>query len=288
MTNPQDCVCRETFFAPSVFRVAAATSGYEKHSGVPMKFCTIALCGAALAAFTLSAAAQESGGGTSGGAASSAPSAPAEQPAPPQTYTPPPPPPPPPPAYIPGGWYLGLGGGWDNRNNTQINDSLGNNGHLETNDNAIALGSFGYRLPQLPLRLEFEGGYTWHDINGFVENGTGFPAKGHANLGHALFNAVYDLPIAPRWALSVGAGAGAGFADYSTNVIAGSLNKNGFMWQGIGGISYHLAPNIDLFTDYRYRDAQTGTSVNVAGDNVRIHGITENAVVAGFRWYLEP
>jgi opacity protein-like surface antigen len=253
---------------------------------------TIALSGAALLACTLAAAAQPSGGATSGGATSSAPAAPpAEQPAPQQSYTPPPPPPeaPPQPVYVPGGWYLGLGGGWDGQNNINWQDTLGYSGSFKTNSNAIAIGSIGYRLPQLPLRFEFEGGYAWHSLSSVSENGATAPASGHSNLGSALFNAIYDIPVAPRWAISLGAGAGAGFSEQTIrSPFIGSLNKTGFMWQGIGGVSYAVAPNVDLFVDYRYRDAQTEGNVNVAGDIVHIHGISENAVLAGFRWYPQP
>ncbi|MGD0190909.1 MAG: outer membrane beta-barrel protein [Rhizomicrobium sp.] len=257
-----------------------------------MRITTSVLSAAALLAFTLAAAAQESGGAASGGATSSAPAAPpAEQPAPQQSYTPPPPPPeaPPPPAYVPGGWYVGLGAGWDGQNHINFNDSIGNTGNLQTSDGAIVIGSFGYRLPQLPLRFELEGGYTWHKINGLEADGTQFSASGNANLGHVLANAIYDIPIAPRWSISLGAGAGMGFADYTaTAPFTGSLNKSGFMWQGIGGITYAIAPNVDLFTDYRYRDAMTETSVDVGGDLVHLHAIKDNVVLAGVRWYLQP
>jgi opacity protein-like surface antigen len=252
---------------------------------------TMALSGVALLAFTLAAAAQESGGAASGGATSSAPAAqPAEPPPAQQTYMPPPPPPEaPPPAYIPGGWYVGLGAGWDGQNNINFNDSLGNSGNLQTNDGAIVVGSFGYRLPQLPLRFEVEGGYTWHKISGLESDGVQVSQGGHTNLSSALFNGVYDIPIAPRWAISVGGGAGIGFADYrASSPLSGDINKSGFMWQGIGGITYALAPNMDLFADYRYRDAQTETSVLVAGDTFHLHAIKENVGLVGLRWYVMP
>ncbi len=236
---------------------------------------------------TLSAAAQESGGATSGGATSSAPSAPPEQPAPQQTYTPPPPPPAP--EVVRGAWYVGLGGGWDGQNSISLSDSFGNTGKVSTNDGALLAGSLGYRFPAMPLRLEVEGGYTWHSLGQITINGSpATSASGHVNLGHVLFNAIYDVPIAPQWAISLGAGAGVGFGDYSmTAPFSGGLSKTGFMWQGIGGITYKWSPNLDLFVDYRYRDAQTGGDTPIAGGNVvHLHGITENAILAGFRWYM--
>jgi opacity protein-like surface antigen len=250
----------------------------------------IALSGAALLALTISAAAQQSGGSTSGGATTSAPP---EQPAPQPTYTPPPPPPAPmqPAAeYIPGGWYVGIGGGWDGMNNIKFNDDLGNSGDLQTNDNPIVVAALGYRFPASPFRVELEGGYDWHKLNRLDYDGASFAASGHANLGSALVNGIYDFQFAPRWALSLGAGVGAGFSDFSASTpVTLSSSKTDFMWQGIGGLSYGLAPNTDLFVDYRYRDAMTSGNVTGAGGGVvHVHDVTENVVLAGLRWYVSP
>lgn len=250
---------------------------------------TIALSGAALLAMTLTGFAQESGGAASGGATSSAPTAAPEQPAPQQTYTPPPPPPPAPTPIL-GGWYFGIGGGWDEQNGIKFNNfTTGDSGTVNTNDNALVIGSIGYRLPTLPLRLEVEGGYTWHDVH-TIDNAVGnFPASGHANLGHVLVNAVYDIPLGERWALSLGGGVGAAFTNYSidTGSISGSASNTNLMWQGIGGISYRLSPNMDLFADYRYRAANTSKDVTLNnGDLAKIHDTTENAVLVGLRWYM--
>jgi opacity protein-like surface antigen len=251
----------------------------------------IALSGAALLALTISATAQESGGAASGGATSSAPSSPPEQPAPQPTYTPPPPAAMPPTAeYIPGAWYLGLGAGWDEMSNINFNDNLGNSGDLKTNDNALVIGSIGYRFPASPFRVELEGGYDWHKLNQLDYNGVSVAASGHANLGSALVNGIYDFRFAPRWALSIGAGVGAGHTDFSatTPVVIGS-RKTDFMWQGIGGLSYSVSPNTDLFVDYRYRDAiSSGNVTGPSGNVFHVHDVTENVVLAGLRWYVTP
>jgi opacity protein-like surface antigen len=258
-----------------------------------MNIRTIALSGAAMLALTISAAAQESGGAASGGATSSAPSSPPAQQAPEQTYTPPPPAPPPPPMETGhGGWYLGLGAGWANLDNVKFNDNLGNTGAFNTNDGVIAVGALGYKLPTIPIRIELEGGYDWHGLSSIEVNGVSASASGHANLGHALVNGVYDIPIAPRWAISLGAGAGAAFTDFAGNTTGGltvSRNKTDFMWQGIGGITYNVSPDVDLFVDYRYRDAMTsGSFTTPGGDIIHVHNTSENVVLAGLRWYMQP
>jgi opacity protein-like surface antigen len=197
---------------------------------------------------------------------------------------------PPAPEYIPGGWYLGLGAGWSGMNNINFSDAHGNSGDASTNDSALVIGSIGYRFPASPFRLELEGGYDWHRLNQIDFDGVSHAGSGRANLGSALVNAIYDFPIAPRWAISVGAGAGAGFTDFSTGAPAEvNSTKTDFMWQGIAGISYSLAPNTDLFVDYRYRDAIPSGAVTTAdGDIIHLRHISENVALAGVRWYVTP
>jgi OOP family OmpA-OmpF porin len=191
------------------------------------------------------------------------------------------------PALAGDGWYLGLGAGWDSRNDVQITDPLGS-GTLSTNDNALVIGSIGYKFPDMPFRLEAEGGYDWHNLRQFDFNGVSIPASGHSNLGSALLNAIYDIPIADRWAISVGAGAGASFADTAINSpIATTSGDTHFMWQGIGGITYEVNPQIDLFVDYRYRDDMAAHNMSLPGGaSVHVGDATENAVLAGLRWYV--
>jgi len=234
-----------------------------------------------------SAAAQYSGGAASGGATSSAPAPVPEQP---------PPAPPPPPAYAPsppppelGGWYLGAAGGWDGQNDSRLTDSFGDLGTFKTDSGGLALGAIGYKFFGSPIRAEVEGGYTWHSVNGFELDGVSFPAGGHMNLGHVLVNGLYDIPVDDVWTISLGAGIGAGFENFHTNnpALSGKFSQSGFMWQAIGDVSYKVAPNMDMFVDYRYRDAViSNTQPLIGGGSVTVYGPSENAVVAGLRWYL--
>jgi outer membrane protein OmpA-like peptidoglycan-associated protein len=55
------------------------------------------------------------------------------------------------------------------------------------------------------------------------------------------------------------------------------------MWQAIGGIAYDVSYNVDLFAEYHYRDLRNGP--NDPAVPYAAHNLTENAVMAGFRWY---
>lgn len=194
------------------------------------------------------------------------------------------------------GFYIGLGSGWDGQNNMLVNEftpppALGT---VSSNDGAILAGTLGIKTPMIPIRLEFESGYDWHSISQFSSGGYTYGAAGHSNVASELINAIYDFPVGPGWNIYGGAGLGAGhvyFAPYLTdtgNQIA-HVDHWGFMWQAIGGISFEVAPDADLFIDYRYRDAMAKeiTYTPFYGP-VGSHGITENVVMAGVRFYLFP
>ena len=251
---------------------------------------TIVLAGTALLSLSATAAAQDqSGGVTSGGATSSAPSAPPQQPAPPPQEAPPPAPPPAT-EYVPGAWYFSLAGGWDGQNSIAVDNSAIGSGRLKTDNGPIVLGAIGYKFPTFPVRLELEAGYDWHSMSNLEFNGvTRGSVSGHVHLGSALVNAIYDIPLGSNWAVSLGAGAGAGFSNYHVTVpIVQDYSKNGFMWQGIAGISYGISPQADIFLDYRYRNAMTSGSFINGGNVITVHDISENAVLAGLRWRFGP
>jgi opacity protein-like surface antigen len=200
------------------------------------------------------------------------------------------------PAMAGDGFYIGLGAGWDGQNNIQVDQFLPPpaTGTLTTDDGLIVAGSLGYKLPEIPIRLEFESGYDWHKISTFNTGGTSFAAGGHANVASELFNAIYDFPVAPGWNIYGGGGAGLGhvwFApfDAATGDQIAFTDKWGFMWQGIVGTSFELAPDAEVFVDYRYRDAEAKAITNtpVFGP-VGSHSITENVVMAGVRFYMFP
>jgi len=254
--------------------------------------CLIVLSGPAMAQ------GMSGGGSTSGGATTEAPAPP------PAAETPPPAAPatqpyysaPLPPPEWASGFYVGLGAGWDGQNDVTVNQLTPPpaTGTLTPDNGLIIAGTLGYKLPTIPIRLEFESGYTWHKISTFDTGGASFAAGGHSNIASELFNATYDFPIGPGWNLYGGGGLGMGhvwFApfDAATGDQIALTDKWGFMWQGIAGLSFQLAPDAEVFVDYRYRsvDANQTTNTPVFGP-VESHRITENVVMAGVRFYMFP
>jgi opacity protein-like surface antigen len=194
------------------------------------------------------------------------------------------------------GFYVGLGAGWSDQNNIRL-DELSPppaTGEVSTNDGAIVAGTLGFKLPMFPVRLEFESGYNFHSVSQFESGGVAAGASGHANIASELVNAIYDFPVAPGWNIYGGAGAGAGHVYFAPNLTDNGaqlahVDHWGFMWQAIGGVSFEIAPDVDLFLDYRYRDAEANlvTFTPLFGP-VGSNHITENVVMAGARFYLFP
>jgi OmpA-OmpF porin, OOP family len=187
------------------------------------------------------------------------------------------------------GWYAGLGAGWDTLNDPKISGPA-YDGKLNTNDTALVIASFGYKMNN--WRFEIEPGWASHGIKSVDFTGGGSESlNGHVRLFSAMANAIYDFPITERWKFSVGGGLGVGNDQYDAS--AGGVpflrsSARGFMWQGIGGFAYEVSPTVDLFADYRYRDSEARPDQSLIGGGFEhIHDAADQAVLVGFRWYPE-
>lgn len=192
------------------------------------------------------------------------------------------------PAHAGEGWYLGLGAGWDSPYNTHITGA-GLDGKLHSDDSALVEATGGYKFGD--FRLEAEAAWDRHRIKDFTSGGIVTPLDdGHLEVRSAMLNGIYDIPVAPRFKISIGAGAGVGngrvkFFDPTLVSTFSNGDRTHFMWQGIGGLTYEVNPNVDLFVDYRYRSELGDNNTPVLAAPLRAHDINEQAVLAGFRWY---
>ena len=206
------------------------------------------------------------------------------------------------PAFAGDGFYVGLGAGWDSQNNVTIEQLKPpfQSGQLSSSDGLLIAGTLGYKLPEMPIRLEFETGYDWHSASQFQIQGATFNASGHSNIASELFNAVYDFPVAPGWNLYAGAGVGPGHVHSAvttawigppqpTSFRVTDVDSWALMWQVIAGASFEIAPDADIFVDYRYRDARArGTVSGTPLGTLDSHATSENVIMAGVRFYVFP
>ena len=79
-------------------------------------------------------------------------------------------------------------------------------------------------------------------------------AGGHVSVGTVMGVIAYDIPVAPQFAFTVGAGAGAGsvLAAYSDPTETNRKRDTQFAFELIAGVIWSIAPQLDLQLDYRY------------------------------------
>ncbi|HEX3486349.1 MAG TPA: outer membrane beta-barrel protein, partial [Micropepsaceae bacterium] len=126
------------------------------------------------------------------------------------------------PAAAADGWYLGLGAGWSKLRDVAYSVNGGPQGKDTYKDTARFDLAAGYKWP-MGIRLEIETGYGNYALkNSFTPPPVAAiaGADGHVDIGTVMANVAYDFPIAPQFAFTVGAGAGAGrvLAHYSDPV----------------------------------------------------------------------
>lgn len=155
-------------------------------------------------------------------------------------------------AYERNGWYVGLEGGWNWIDDTSFTGSLDLDppgapglfaGEFEFEDGWAAFGTVGYAFANR-FRAELEVGYRDNDL---------VPATGgDFNEWTAMVNVLYDIPLG-RWAtFSIGAGAGADYANINLSTLAYDEREVNFAYQGVAGLNFRVGPRLDLMLNYRY------------------------------------
>ena len=195
------------------------------------------------------------------------------------------------PAMAGEGWYLGIGGGWDQQESIQYrsvtNPVIGNR-NSPASDNAIGMISVGYAWGN-GWRLENEIALTSHDIKlaGF---------NGGDQVTSTMVNLNYDIPLGDTWKFTLGGGVGIG--NYRTRVgVNGTAfdyvrdRTPAFQWQAIAGLAVSISPDVDLFGEYRYRSNET--NANFAGSYlntspINVNRVSENVAMFGLRWFMCP
>ncbi|MEI7791810.1 MAG: outer membrane beta-barrel protein, partial [Alphaproteobacteria bacterium] len=199
------------------------------------------------------------------------------------------------PAMAGDGWYLGLGGGWDNQVGYRVKSTAGalagGGAKINSQDSAIGVASVGYKWAE-GWRLENEFSFTQHDTS---LNGTGaFNATGGNQITADMINLTYDIPLGDAWKFTLGGGVGVGGFRGSLRSVGTSFDifrggHSAFQWQAIAGLAVSIAPDVDLFGEYRYRENETDGSFGSSYATltpVRISTVQENVALFGLRWFM--
>ena len=162
------------------------------------------------------------------------------------------------------GWYVSLEGGanwvedWDHTQFTTVAGALVDQDPASSSFDTgwAVLASVGYGWNNWRGELEF--GYRHNDQDAATSYDPGpfqFTNSGELREVTLMANVLYDIPVTDKMTVSLGAGAGADYAelDYAPN-IAGFQDDDhwSFAYQGIAGISYAVGSQTSLFLNYRY------------------------------------
>jgi outer membrane protein OmpA-like peptidoglycan-associated protein len=149
------------------------------------------------------------------------------------------------------GWYMGLGGGY-----SFVEADLRAAGATRPIDFDGGWGVHGAvgKAFANHWRIEAEVGYRENDAS-FTRLAPALVSN-TANVSQltGMINVAYDLPLAPKWALTLGAGAGIDRA--SLDVTANGDDRDYvFAYQGILEMVYHSSAHWDVYFGYRYLNA---------------------------------
>jgi opacity protein-like surface antigen len=110
----------------------------------------------------------------------------------------------------------------------------------------------------------------------------------------ALFNGYFDLGTWYRLTPYVGAGGGVGYVSLtdfrSTNAppfVNGDNDQWKFVWAGMAGVGWAVAPNLTLDLGYRYLSLGNLRSGSDAAGSMTLRNVAGHEVRVGLRWSFD-
>jgi outer membrane protein OmpA-like peptidoglycan-associated protein len=185
------------------------------------------------------------------------------------------------------GWYLSLEGGANWIDDWSPMLDKGQIADVQFDTGWAVLGSVGYAFTQ-NWRTEVEFGYRKNDISTVQADASWI--DGSLWEASVMANVLYDIRLADKLGLSVGAGAGADFANLTDrrSSVEYSDDDWNFAYQGIVGLNYAIGSRTTAFVDYRYfRVANPSFDMTEQGGYL-IEGddFVKHTVTAGLRYAL--
>ena len=195
---------------------------------------------------------------------------------------------------LPGGWYLGLGGGWTSLasvNYAIVPPASPLQSKVDFDDNGTFGVSAGYRFP-IPLRVEADFAFADYRANFLRPIGQpGSSVGGGISTASFVTSAIYDIPVWQQLSVSFGFGLGAAEIDPTIRDPLGTRVNDpqmAFTWRAMAGVAVALRDNLELQLDYRYQEIG-GTSHTALNAVAPVHlGVKHvQSALASLRWYVD-
>lgn len=155
------------------------------------------------------------------------------------------------PAHAQDDWRKGLyikgGAGWNHVEDTDVGAGL----DAEFDEGYNLTGAVGYDYGD--LRSEIEITYRDNDLDSV----TGLAdASGEVNSTAFMLNGYYDIPMGSVVTPYVGAGVGVAHVNAEDFTAGGASiadeDDTVFAYQAMAGVEMNVAPQVDLYTEYKY------------------------------------
>jgi len=186
------------------------------------------------------------------------------------------------------GWYVGLEGGadWVQEKDFVVHLPLGTTHHAQLSFKTgwALLASVGYAFDK-HWRVEGEFGYRSNNLDKTALIG-GPPTAAHGDLREltVMANVLYDIPLAPKWDLSIGGGIGGDDALLKFNTLSDNTWK--FAYQGIAGLNHAIGQRSQVFLDYRFL-TDTKPVFSNSAVSLDFNDLHKHTVTIGFRYALQ-
>lgn len=112
--------------------------------------------------------------------------------------------------------------------------------------------------------------------------------SGHIKAVTGMANAFYDLRTPTLFTPYVGGGLGTAWVDFNSvsPAVAGRIDDNdwAFAWQLMAGLSYAIAPRMDVFGGYRYFDIGEASVRSANLGDVDVDGLASHNIEVGVRY----
>lgn len=202
------------------------------------------------------------------------------------------------------GWYIGIEGGANWVNDTDYNvigTAITTHTHFINFDYDAGwafLATVGYGYDE-NWRVELEAGYRKNKADRFELSPTVSSSfttvtepGGELREFSLMINALYEVPVAEKISLSLGAGAGVDHADFEDDIYGSDESWN-FAYQGIVGLNYQVGERSQVFARYRYFVVSDPEFTFTAPDGVHyccydFDTIQKHTATIGFRYFFLP
>jgi OOP family OmpA-OmpF porin len=185
------------------------------------------------------------------------------------------------------GWYVGIGAGFnwihDGVQQDLVGGTLLRTQAWSFDTGSVVAGTLGHYYGG-GWRFEFELARRDNDVDTICAVAC-VGSTAEVNQFSQMFNAIYEVPVAKDWTLSLGAGLGGNLVELD-NYLGASDRDYVLALQGLAQVGYSVTERWTVFADYRYMK-NGDVQVTVPGGDLELEK-ADSSLMLGVRFDLQP